>query len=74
MVELLCAHDKDVVWAHHERLPLGVSRMAHSVGGAECARHSGTQTRVKNAHGGPKRRLQQAPTAVARRQHVGGIK
>ena len=32
-----------------------------------------TQNCVKNAHGGTWRRLQQAPTAVARRRHVGGI-
>ena len=30
-----------------------------------------TQNRVKNAHGGPKRRLREAPTAVG--GHVGGI-
>ena len=30
-----------------------------------------TQNRVKNAHGGPKRRLQQARDG--RRRHVGGI-
>ena len=26
MVELLCAHVENVVWAHHERFPLGFSR------------------------------------------------
>ena len=28
---------KDVVWAHHERFPLGFLRWWHSVGGAERA-------------------------------------
>ena len=31
---------KDIVWALHERFPLGFSRWQHSVGGAECCRHS----------------------------------
>ena len=49
MVELrnyYVRRSKDVVWAHHERLPLGFSRWRHLVGGAECRRHS--QNRVKN--------------------------
>ena len=29
---------KNVVWALHERFPLGFSRWRHSVGGAECRR------------------------------------
>ena len=32
-----------------------------------------TQNRVKNAHGGPKRRSPQAPTAVGGTAHAGGI-
>ena len=31
---------KNVVWDPHERFPLGFSRWPHSVGGAECGRHS----------------------------------
>ena len=62
MVELLCAHDDNVVWAHHERLPLIFLRWRHSVGDAERCHH--TQNRVRNAHGGPKRRYRQASTAV----------
>ena len=53
---------KDVVWDPHERFPLGFSRWPHSQWVVLSA--AATQNRVKNAHGGPKRRFRQAPTAV----------
>ena len=49
-----------VGWTHSVELQVVLSAAA-----------SATQNRVKNAHGGPKRRLREAPTAVG--GHVGGI-
>ena len=69
MVELLCAHVCDVGWALHERFSRGFLRWQHSVGGAECYRHS--KPREKRSWRGPIRRLQQARDG--RRRHAGGI-
>ena len=62
---------KDVVWDPHERFPLGFSRWPHSVGGAECCRHS--KPREKRSWGSQTTSTASSrrPSAARRRHSVG---
>ena len=72
MVELLCAHDKDVVWDAANAFSMAMRFFC--VGRTQWVVLSAavTQNRMRNACEAPKRRPQQALTAVsaARRRHI----